>query len=181
MTVELQARHFDITPSIRDYVEKRVDRLDRYLPAIHATRVELHHDVTRSQGEVYSAEITAWVDQAVLRSEETNPDLYTAIDAAVAKIFRQIEKYKGKRKERWHGGSAESAPMVDDDEEEEPASEIVRRKRFRVFAMSEDEAMEQLGLLGHDFFVYKDADTGSMNVVYRRKDGGFGIIEPVYA
>ena len=179
MTVELQARNFDLTPTVRDYVEKRVDRLDRYLPAIHATRVELHRDVTRSQGEVFSAEITAWVDHAVLRSEETNADLYTAIDAAVDKLFRQIEKYKGKRQERWHA-SVETAPFVED-EEEEAASEVVRRKRFRVFAMSEDEAMEQLGLLGHDFFIYKDADSGSMNVVYRRKDGGFGIIEPVQA
>jgi putative sigma-54 modulation protein len=177
MTVELQARHFELTPTVKDYVEKRLERVERYLPAIHATRVELQRDMTRSQGEVYVAEITTWVDQAVLRSEEQNPDLYAAVDASVDKLFRQIEKYKGKRKDRWHG-RAETAPI---DEEEEEPTEVVRRKKFRVFAMSEDEAMEQLGLLGHDFFLYKDADSGSMNVVYRRKDGGFGIIEPVHA
>lgn len=178
MTVELHARHFDLTPTVRDYVEKRLDRLDRFLPAIHATRVEMHRDLMRSQGEVYSVEITAWVDQAVLRSEEMNPDLYTAIDAAVDKLFRQIEKYKGKRKDRWHA-SVETAPGMEEDDQE--AAEVVRRKRFRVFAMTEEEAIEQLGLLGHDFFLYQDADSGSMNVVYRRKDGGFGIIEPVHA
>jgi putative sigma-54 modulation protein len=182
MTVEMQARHFELTPQIREYVERKVGRLDRYLPDIHATRVELSRDMTRSQGEVYSAQITAWVHNAVLRAEETNPDVFSAIDESTAKIFRQIEKYKGRRMERWHG-RAETAPVseLELEDEESDGGAVVRRKQFRVFAMTEAEALEQLELLGHDFFVYKDGDSGGIHVAYRRRDGGYGVIEPVPA
>jgi putative sigma-54 modulation protein len=185
MQVELQARHFDLTEPIKDYVEKKVGRLDKYLPDIHATSVELERDVTRSQGEVYVAEITAWVDNAVLRAEEVNADVYTAIDEAGDKIFRQIEKYKGKRLNRWHG-RAETAPSAEQEafEADQPdgrAAAIERRKRFRVYAMTEDEAVEQIDLLGHDFFVFVNGETGEMNVLYRRKGGNLGLIEPTPA
>jgi putative sigma-54 modulation protein len=181
MTVELQARHFDLTDQVKDYVEKKVGRLDRYLPDIHATRVELSRDTTRSMGEVYSAQITAWVHNAVLRAEETSPDVFHAIDEAAAKIFRQIEKFKGRRIERWHG-RAETAPLTEAELEEETTNDsVVRRKQFRMFAMTEAEALEQLELLGHDFFVYKDGESGSINVAYRRRDGGYGVLQPVPA
>jgi putative sigma-54 modulation protein len=183
MHVELQARHFDLTEPIKDYVEKKVGRLDRYLPDIHATSVELERDSTRSQGEVFVAEVTVWVDNAVLRAEEMNADVFTAIDVAGDKIFRQIEKYKGKRLNRWHG-RAETAPAADGLMEAEAApreGSVVRRKRFRVYAMSEDEAMEQLDLLGHDFFIFVNGETGEMNVIYRRKGGDLGLIEPSLA
>jgi putative sigma-54 modulation protein len=184
MQVELQARHFDLTEPIKDYVEKKVGRLDRYLPDIHATSVELERDSTRSQGEVYVAEITVWVDNAVLRAEEMNPDVFTSIDVAGDKIFRQIEKYKGKRLNRWHG-RAETAPAAGDGMPEldvvaRPHA-VVRRKRFRVYAMGEDEAVEQLDLLGHDFFIFVNGETGELNVIYRRKGGDLGLIEPTPA
>lgn len=184
MTVELQARHFDLNPAIKEHVETKVGRLDRYLPDIHATTVVLEREVVRSQGEVFSAEITAWVDKAVLRAEETNPDVYTAVDVAADRMFRQIEKYKGKRLDRWHG-RAETAPMSDllEDEEdyEDEDATVVRRKQFRIYAMTEGEAAEQIDLLGHDFFVFLNGDSGQINVLYRRKDGGLGLLDPVPA
>ena len=180
MKVELQARHFDFTEPVEDYIEKKVGKLDRYLPDIHAVGVELERDTTRSQGEVYIAEITAWVDNNVLRAEEMNPDVFTAIDAAGDKIYRQIEKYKGKRLDRWQG-KAEPVPNFEFEPEPEPGPDIVRRKRFRVFAMTEGEAVEQLDLLGHDFFIFLNGETGELNVLYRRRDGNLGVIEPALA
>ncbi|MFQ5460211.1 MAG: ribosome hibernation-promoting factor, HPF/YfiA family [Anaerolineae bacterium] len=182
MAVELQARRFDLTPSIKGYVDKKVGRLDRYLPGIHATSVELARDSTRSQGEVYVAEITAWVDNAVLRAEEMNPDVFTAVDEAADKMYRQIEKYKGKRQSRWRG-RAEKAPLPQEwsEPDAEGQPKVVRRKRFSVHAMGELEAAEQLELLGHDFFVFVDADSGQLNVLYRRHDGQFGVLVPVPA
>lgn len=180
MTVELQARNFDLTQEIKDYVDSKVGRLDKYLPDIHATSVELERDMTRSMGELYVVEITAWVPNTVLRAEESSPDLFTAIDLAGDKMNRQIEKYKGKRQSRWHG-RAEEAPFEDADEDEAAVHSIARRKRFSVYAMTEGEAMEQIDLLGHDFFVFMNGETGTLNVLYRRKQGDLGIIEPVEA
>ena len=102
MDLELQVRHFDLTDTVRDYVDRKVGRLDRYLPGIKVTRVELGRGVRRSQGEVYTAQVTAWVDSSILRVEEMNADLFAAIDLASDKLHRQIERYKGKRLRRWH-------------------------------------------------------------------------------
>jgi putative sigma-54 modulation protein len=174
MDLELQVRHFDLTDTVRAYVERKVGRLDRYLPDIKAARVELGRGVRRSQGDVYTAQVTTWVDRTILRSEEMNPDLFAAIDLAAEKVHRQIERYKGKRLQRWH----ETKKPAPDAEEpvEEPSAVIVRRKRFQLLPMTEPEAVEQLDLLGHDFFLYLDDDTGSVNVLYRRKDGQLGLI-----
>jgi putative sigma-54 modulation protein len=184
MEVELQARHFDLTETARDYVDRKIGRLDRYLPDIKATRVDLERGVTRSQGEVYTAQITAWVDSSILRAEETNPDLFAAIDLASDKIHRQVEKYKGKRLRRWQGRGTQSGPAPEELEESAPADEvpgIVRRKRFGVYPTSEEEAIEQLELLGHDFYIFVHADTGDLNVLYRRKDGQLGLLQPELA
>lgn len=179
MDVELSAKHFELTDAVRRYVERKVGRLDRYLPDIKATRVELSKVSIRSRGDVYAAQVTAFVDRAVLRAEEVNADLFAAIDLSADKMHRQIERYKGKRQRRWTG---RAAPAVGETLEELPAEEptppIVRRKRFKLFPMTEGEAAEQLELLGHDFFMFLNADTGDINVLYRRRDGQLGLLEP---
>ena len=180
MDVELQVRHFELTDTVRDYVTRKVGRLDRYLPDIKATRVDLDWRVTRSQGEVYTAQVTTWVDAAILRAEEMNSDLFAAIDLAADKIHRQIERYKGKRLRRRHGRPApadiEFSELIEEEEEHSP--QIVRRKRFAVYPTTEAEAVDQLELLGHDFFVFLNAETGQLNVLYRRKDGQLGLLVP---
>jgi putative sigma-54 modulation protein len=175
MDLELQVRHFDLTDTVRDYVDRKVGRLDRYLPDIRATRIELGRGMRRSQGEVYTAQVTSWVDNSILRVEEMNADLYAAIDVATDKLYRQIERYKGKRLQRWHAPK-KPAPAGEESAEVDAGS-IVRRKRFQLLPMAEDEAIEQLDLLGHDFFLYIDGDTGGVNVLYRRKDGQLGLIQ----
>jgi putative sigma-54 modulation protein len=182
--IELQARHFELTDTIREYVSRKVGRLDRFLPDIKATRVDLDRGVTRSQGEVYTAQVTTWVDATILRAEEINPDLFAAIDLASDKIHRQIEKYKGKRLRRWQGRGAPHEMAVPI-EEEPPSTDdgprIVRRKTFEVYPTTEEEAVDQLELLGHDFFIFVNAETGEMNVLYRRKDGELGLLQPEMA
>lgn len=184
MEVEMQARHLELNESVRDYVNRKVGRLDRYLQNIKAIRVDLDHGIRRTRGEIYTAQITTWVDGTILRAEEMDHDLFAAIDMASDKLHRQIERYKGKRLDRWH----EHTRLVPEElaaeamtDEPAPSSHIVRRKRFDILAMDENEAIEQLNLLGHDFFVFMNAESGHVNVVYRRKDGNYGLIQPELA
>ncbi len=182
MDVELSSRRFELTDAVRRYVERKIGKLDRYLPDIKAARVELSRVSIRSKGDVYAAQVTAFVDRAVLRAEEVNPDLFAAIDLSAEKMHRQIERYKGKRQRRWTGRV--EAPAVESGEEpgeEEGAPIIVKRKRFELFPMTEAEAADQLELLGHDFFMFLNANTGSINVLYRRRDGQLGLLEPAPA
>jgi len=180
MEVELQARHVELTDKVRTYVERKIGRLDRYLPNPSTTRVDLGRRVTRSNGEVYTAQITTWVNGTVLRAEEMSSDLYAAIDLASQKIHRQVERYRGKRLDRWHERveplPVEALPAEPDAQTIPPT--IVRRKRFVVYAMTEPEALEQFELLGHDFFIYRNVDTGEINVLYQRENGELGLIEP---
>lgn len=184
MKVELQARHFDIQPAMREYVDKKVGRLDHYLPDLRAIRVDLDHGMRRSQGKVFTAQITTWVDGTILRAEEMDHDLFAAIDKSSDKLHRQINRYKDRRLGRWHDHTKPmpdiAAPeLLDDDEAEEAhVGHIVRRKRYGILPMSEGEAIEQLNLLGHDFFMFMNVDSGHVNVVYRRNDGNFGLIQP---
>lgn len=189
MDLELQARHFELTDTVRDYVDRKVGRLDRFLPDLRATRVELARGVRRSQGEVYTAQMTSWVDNAILRAEEMNVDLFAAIDLASEKLHRQVERYKGKRIGRRYdqrrtgadavgAGVPLSAELAEEAEHEADGPAIARRKRFPIVPMSEREAIDQLELLGHDFFLFQNAETGAVNVLYRRRDGALGLIEP---
>jgi putative sigma-54 modulation protein len=118
----------------------------------------------------------------LLRAEERSGDILAAVDAAIDKMYRQIDRYKGRGKRRRRGKARDVAEELFEVEEELDldfeTGPVVRRKRFAMTPMTEGEAIEQLELLDHDFFVYYDADAASVNVVYRRKDGGYGILEP---
>ncbi len=181
MEIELLGRHVELSDKVRDYVDKKIGRLDRYLPDIKATRVELSHGIRRSRGEIYKAQITIWVDSAVLRAEEMEDDLFAAIDLASDKLHRQIERFRGKRLDRWHEGEPPPHPEPVLVSESEDRGGVVRRKRFAMHPMDELEAIEQLDLLGHDFYLFMNGESGEVNVIYRRKDGGYGLIEPVLA
>lgn len=180
MELIIRGRNIGISDYLRQYVERKIGKLDRYLPDITEARVELATETTRSAGEVQIAQVTVRVDGTLLRGEERSPDMFTSIDAVLDKIYRQIARYKGKRQDRWRG-RGERLPIPSEELEEEPEREIVRRKQFRTYPMSEEEAIEQMELLGHDFFVFYNADTGEVNVLYRRRDGHYGLIEPELA
>jgi putative sigma-54 modulation protein len=177
MAVKIQGRNLEITPRLREYVEGKVARLDRYLGTINEVRVDLAVENTRSAGDRQVAQFTVYSKKAILRAEERTGDIFASIDAVMDKLHRQIERYKGKRQHRVRAGETE-IEMEATEEEELPASEIVRVKRFEVWPMDEQEAIEQMELLGHDFFIFYNAEDAAVNVVYRRKDGNYGLLQP---
>lgn len=186
MQLILKGKNVEITDWLRQYVEKKVNKLDRYLPDIHEARVELSVQKTRSSQDRQVAQLTVRSNGAILRAEERTDDMFAAIDAVVDKMHRQIARYKGKRIDRWQGQrpnrSEVELPPVDEEVLEDLAEaqerRIVRVKRFAVSPMDEEEAVEQMELLGHDFFVFFNPNTGTLNVLYRRKDGNYGLLEP---
>ncbi len=182
LSIELYGRNIEITERIRDYVEKKVSKLDRFLNNIEETRVDLAHvKSARSASDRQVAQITIRGRGFILRAEERADDIFAAIDAALDKMQRQIERYKGKR-QRGRGDGVSAAEVVaatSEIEEEETAPVIARRKDFTLTPMDEAEAIEQMTLLGHEnFFIFYNANTSAINVLYRRRDGSYGLIEP---
>ena len=180
--VVVRGRDLEMSPRLQEYVDKKVGRLDRYLSIITEARMDLTEvKSARSAADRFVAQLTVPARGALLRAEERKDDVYAAVDAVLDKMQRQIERYKGKR---WRGRSP-GAETVDMPEEElsaaevEPAGVVVRRKRFALPPMNEAEAIEQMQLLGHDtFFVFYNAETSRINVLYRRRSGDFGLIDP---
>ncbi len=179
--LEIQSRNMEVTKRINDYVTKKANKLDRFLPAIEETRVELTFEKSaRSAADRHVAQITVRGKNLLLRSEERAEDIFAAFDTALDKLQRQIDRFKGKRyRGRGDGRSAaEVAPAPEEEEvEEEPV--IVRRKKFALLPMNEAEAIEQMRLLGHDnFFIFFDVEANKIKVLYRRRNGTYGLIEP---
>ncbi|NDJ77183.1 MAG: ribosome-associated translation inhibitor RaiA [Chloroflexi bacterium] len=190
MELKIHARNLDLTPRLQDYIEKKVNKLDRYLPNIQEVRVDMAVE-KRKQGEDMSiAQLTVRNERGViLRAEEKRqPDPYAALDLALDKMYRQIRRYKGKRKRkgagRYAASEAELAAMEplplehEIEEEAEDKTSIVRRKHVALVPMSEEEAIDQMELLGHDFFLFFNAETAQLGVLYRREDGNYGVLEP---
>ncbi len=181
--VEVYGRNMEVTDRINDYVAKKVTKLDRYLPGIEEARVDVAYiKSARSASDRQVAQITVRGKGFILRSEERADDIFSALDTALDKIQRRIERYKGKR---YHGrgngkSAAELTPVVEPEVEEtgELGPILARRKRFILVPMDENEAIEQMELLGHEnFFVFYNINTNSVNVLYRRRDGTYGLIE----
>ena len=186
LDVEVYGRNMDVTERIQDYVDKKVSKLDRYLPGIDEARVDLSYvKSARSAADRQVAQITVRGKGFILRSEERADDIFAALDIALDKMQRRIERYKGKHyRGRGDGKSAADitmppVPEMEEEESSELGPVIARRKRFLLAPMDEMEALEQMELLGHEnFFVFFNANTNAVNVLYRRRDGNYGLIEP---
>jgi putative sigma-54 modulation protein len=176
--VSIFSRNMEMTSRLQDYVEQKVERLDRYLPSIDEARVDLAVENTRNAAHSQVAQLTVRVRGTILRAEERTQDMFTSIDAVLDKMYRQIARYKGKRRERWQT-AVEELPV--EEPVEETVGEIVRVKRFEVRPMSPEEAIEQMDLLGHRFYLFLNADEDAINVVYRRNDGNYGLLQPELA
>lgn len=183
--VEVVGRNMRLTDNTREYVEKKAAKLERYLQEIDEVHIELSHAKTaRSATDRQVAQITLRGKKFILRTEERADDLHAAFDAALDKMQRQIDRYKGKHY-RGRGDGRSAAEVFET--EEMPVDEtgellplIARRKKFVVLPMNEDEAVEQMRLLGHDnFFVFFNAEQNSIQVLYKRRNGTYGLIEPV--
>jgi len=182
--IEVLARNMRLNDDTREYVEKKAAKLERYLQEIDDVRVELSYVKTaRSATDRQVAQITLRGKGFILRTEERADDVRAAFDTALDKMQRQIERYKGKHY-RGRGDGRSAAEVV---EEEWPVDEtgellplIAKRKKFELVPMTEEEAVEQMKLLGHDnFFVFFNAEQNAIQVLYRRRNGTYGLIEPV--
>jgi len=176
MQIVITGKNLNVSDALQDYVEKKTNRLDRYLSNIDEARVELTSQHAKSAQDRQVAQITLRsTNGAILRSEERSADMRASVDAAVDKLTRQIKRYKGKHWQS-HQRSAAEVPMETEEPEEE--IEVVRTKTFRTRPMSTEEAIAQMEMLGHDFFVFFDTISEGFNVVYRRRDGGYGLLIP---
>jgi len=173
MDLQITGQSIEILPTVKDYIEKKFGKLDRHFQNINGTKVELSEQKTKSADQRYRVQVTLDADGTLLRAEERAENLLSAIDKVVPVIDRQIERYKGKLDQKGKNG-----PSIKSKLNEEPAAELVRTKRFTMKPMSVDDAIQQMELLGHDFFLFYNSTTKEYNLLYRRKDGNYSMIEP---
>ena len=193
MQLTVHGRNVEVTDWVREYVEKKVTRLERYLPQMKEIRAELTQRATRSADDRYTAQVTVWAGGQILRAEESTSDIFASIDATIDKMAKPVRRFKGRRYDSKRRAAAAASLEVEmngvvpvgveeADEAEVAAGQIIRRKQFVVEAMHEEEALEQMELLGHDFFVFFNPESKGINVIYRRKeDNDYGLLQPLMA
>jgi putative sigma-54 modulation protein len=174
MNINVRGKQFKITDALKDYAEKRVGKLGKYSDDFTDVQVTLSVEKERQR-----VEVTAPLNGFLLRGEEETDDMYSSIDLVVEKLERQMEKYRKRiGKKRVKAVKDDPNYILEADEEVYDKDSIVKTKRFPAKLMSVEEAVMQMNLIGHSFYVFMNADTELMNVVYRRTHGGFGLLEP---
>ncbi|PWI57271.1 ribosome hibernation-promoting factor, HPF/YfiA family [Sulfoacidibacillus thermotolerans] len=176
--------HLDVTPALKDYLEKKLSRIDRYFDAPASQEVTVTMSVTRG---IHAVEAMIPLGHVMLRAEERSGDMYASIDMVMDKLEKQLDKYKHKigqkigHRLKVEGGRAKVQPVLTSSVAPMEADEdfpLVRVKQFDMKPMHVSEAILQMDLLGHDFFVFANAETDQTSVVYRRRDGQYGLIQP---
>lgn len=169
----IHGRKVEVTDSIKNYIEEKIGRLDKYFDHPDDVTATV---VVKIRGKEQIVEVTIPLKKVLLRGEESHEDLYAAIDIVSDKIERQIRKNKTRMSRRYKDEVVE-LNLNFEEEKEEDTSTIVKRKQIEMKPMSEEEAILQMNLLGHEFFVFKNIESNEVDVLYRRKDGDYGIIE----
>jgi putative sigma-54 modulation protein len=175
--LQVKGKNVDVTDSLKDYALQKLGKLEKHLNDQARLELELQVEKNPSISENQVAEATIWTKGPVLRARESSSDMKASIDLLVDKLERQARRYRDKRRRGPHGNhdhAPEGIPVVLS--EETPV--IVKTKQFAIKPMTPEEAVLQLELIGHDFFVFQNAETNDVNVVYRRRDGNYGLIEP---
>ncbi|OLN24016.1 ribosomal subunit interface protein [Domibacillus antri] len=181
MNYNIRGENIEVTPAIREYVEKKISKLERYFTETPNANVHVNLKVYNDKNA--KVEVTIPMKNLVLRAEERNQDLYAAVDLITDKLERQIRKHKTKvnRKFREKGEPQDYFAVQSDniavEEEQEDDLQVVRTKQFDLKPMDAEEAVLQMNLLGHSFFIFTDAETDGTNIVYKRSDGKYGLIE----
>lgn len=185
LEIDVFTKDLDLTDKIHEYAIKKVSKLERFLSGIDDCRVDLAYVKTaRKASDRFISQITLRGKGFILRVEERADSIDAAIDKSVDKMTRQIERYKGKHWDHRAEGVATKTieKIAEETEEEEEQPIIVRRKSFVLVPMTEEDALEEMQLLGHeDFFVFYNATTNKINVLYKRRDGTYGLIDPILA
>lgn len=173
MRITIFGKNLEVTEYLKTTAEKKTEKLARYFP--EDTDVQVTLSVEKNS---HIAEVTVYYENGVIRAEEATGDMYASLDRVLEKIEKQLHRHR-KRLEKSFRGVVYDAPVFDEETEEETEGpRIVRVKRFAIKPMSEEEAMLQIELTGHSFYVFENAETDRINVLYKRKDGNYGLIEP---
>lgn len=179
MKIVFKGKHIEVTNAMRNYIEKRLNKIERHFDHILEVIVTLSVEKNRQ-----IVEVTLQASRALIRAEEETDDMYASMDKVADKLERQIQKYKDKYLKKSHPGTERKGldkEGVDvEDSESNEIAKIVKTKRFAIKPMSVEEAAMQMDLLGHNFFVFANDNTNKVNVLYKRKDGNFGLIEPEF-
>ncbi|MDX1935305.1 MAG: ribosome-associated translation inhibitor RaiA [Capsulimonadales bacterium] len=189
MEVQVRGKGVVVTDALREYAERKVNKLNKHYQNLHGATM-----VQSIQGQTHRVEVQLEADGVKVRCEDRGNDLYAAVDRVVDKLERQLAKFKGRSHRNGHTnahhaghhhhhyghhGEVVSPRTATIEEEAEPVTgRIVRHKRFNIKPLSPSEAVLQMELLSHDFFVFENAQSGEVNVLYRREDGNYGILEP---
>ena len=181
MNVQVRGKNIDVTPSLEDHAHKKLSKIAKFFE--DDTEIQVVLAVTR---EEHVAEMTVFFNSMILRSEESSGDMYSSIDSAIDKIEKQVIKHREKLNQRLRQGAtrqisdqlAAEQLGVKEEEKEDSEPKVVRTKHILLKPMDVEEAILQMNLLGHDFFVFNNAETDTVNVLYQRKDGNYGLIEP---
>ncbi len=183
MQLMVKGKNIEITKSLRGYAEDKIGKLERYLDKILEIEIELSVEKNPKINNSQVVEVTIFTNGPVLRAKESSVDMYQAIDLVYEKLERQVKRLNAKRIDRSHNskhnhGKPVALPEEELEEEDAIEAKIVKTKSFPLKPMIPEEAALQMDLVGHDFFVFINAETDQTNVVYRRKDGNYGLIEP---
>ena len=175
MEIIIHGDKIKVTKAMREYIEEKLEKLNKYLENSDNVRANV---IVKVKGHEQTVEITIPLKSFILRSEETKEDFYAAVDKTIDKLERQVRKNKTKLMSRKNQPSFDfNFDSIELEKEEKETSKIVKRKRIEVKPMDEEEAILQMELLGHQFFMYKDSETDTPAVVYKRADGNYGVIE----
>ncbi len=185
MKLVIQGKNIEITDALREYVRQKVEKAVNHFQNL-TTEVDVHLSVARNPriNTKQTAEVTIYANGTVVRAEESSENLYASIDMVADKISRQLRKYKEKRQTHTSVKTAEvvvEKPVTTElsmDRQPELPSQVVRTKYFAMPPMTVQEALEQLDLVDHDFYMFRNAETGEINVIYERNHGGYGVIQP---
>jgi putative sigma-54 modulation protein len=171
MKYNIRGNKIDVTQAIEDYIKSKISKVEKYFNDTAEAKA-----IISAKGKEQKVEVTIWSGKYNVRAEEINEDLYAAIDLVLDKLERQLKKYKDKLQTNKRSVKEDYIPEIEDYFEEDEQN-IVRRKQVFLKPIDEEEAITQMELLGHTFFVFKNVDTNKINVVYKRHDGDYGIIE----
>ena len=171
MKYNIRGNKIDVTEAIEEYIKSKLSKVEKYFNDSAEVKA-----IISAKGKDQKVEVTIWSGKYNVRAEEVNEDLYAAIDLVLDKLERQLKKYKDKLVTSKRSVKEEYVPEIDELFEEDEQN-IVRRKQVFLKPIDEDEAITQMELLGHSFFVFKNVETDKINVCYKRKDGDYGIIE----
>ena len=171
---KLIGRNLEISEAMKRYAEEKLARLNRFSDQIIDAKVVISYATNGNSAAPAKVEVQVNVPSGIVRAEESSADTYTAIDLVVDKLERQLKRFKG----RMLAKRSESAPVPSEEETQESQAEIVRVKRHVLRPMLPEDAAVQMEALGHNFFMFRNSQTGEVNVIYLRHDGDYGLIEP---